>query len=58
MTDENPTTAVDKDGRPITWKDLGEYEVKDVEHARTYLEDFLLNSYFLGQKKDAQVGPM
>lgn len=56
VLDDNPTTAVDDDGQPITWKDLGQYDENDVMKASEYLTDFLRKSFFPRAKGQVQVG--
>lgn len=55
MTDDNPTTAVDEDDKPLTWRDLGMYDPRDVVTATEFLEGYL-EQYFKRTKKGVKVG--
>lgn len=58
MTDDNPRTVLNDEDQPMTWMDLGTYDVTDVHKASDYLADFLRKCFVSGQKQNAQVGPM
>lgn len=62
VTDDNPETAVDKNGDPLTWRDNRKYRTKkaqeNVGKASNYLKDFLIREIFKGLKKNDQVGHM